>query len=333
MRHLPPCLLTPLLLAAAPAPALPAYADVLALGGEAIARTAEGREVRLFGFDKPGAGRPKVLVVFGQHPDEHDGTTLGLALVRRLAEGREPLLDRADVWVVPLANPDGTEFDRTSATPITWRKNRRPLGDGRFGVNLNRNWDADFGGPGTSRDPGSSEFPGPHAFSEAETRGLRDVIQARHPDVVVDYHTGESSLSQGMVMYPPSSDQPAGGPVDAAYVRAAEGFAAALNDPADKRRGYVALRSPAIGDWVRDRIREVVPAKHLEQALAVVPPKTGVSGAGIDWACRAEGVRALAVEASRPSSPATAAGFAALAAAEAPGRLERLLAGLRGLVD
>ena len=41
-----------------------------------------------------------------------------------------------------------------------WRKNRLPNVNGTFGTDVNRNFDALFGGPGTSGNPASSTYHG-----------------------------------------------------------------------------------------------------------------------------------------------------------------------------
>jgi hypothetical protein len=58
------------------------------------------------------------------------------------------LLDTTEVWVVPVANPDGYQY--TFTTERLWRKNLRDNnGDGQIqigdGVDLNRNFDSHWG--------------------------------------------------------------------------------------------------------------------------------------------------------------------------------------------
>src|SRR3954454_23765874 len=48
----------------------------------------------------------------------------------------ERWLQRGEIWVAPIINPDGHEFSR--AENRLWRKNRRQNADGSFGVDPNR---------------------------------------------------------------------------------------------------------------------------------------------------------------------------------------------------
>ena len=49
--------------------------------------------------------------------------------------------------------------------------------DRDFGVDLNRNYPTYFGGPGSSDDPCSAVYRGPYAFSEPETRAVKDFLE------------------------------------------------------------------------------------------------------------------------------------------------------------
>ncbi len=123
---------------------------------------------------RPGARRPVVFALFGQHPDEHDMNALGMYFIQRLAErhGQDAevtaLLARSEIAVMPMANPDGTVYDLDEAPqPFEWRRNRRPHAQG-VGANLNGNWGGDWR-PGTA-----ASWTGEAAFSEPETRAIRD---------------------------------------------------------------------------------------------------------------------------------------------------------------
>ena len=102
------------------------------------------------------------------------------------------LLDHVDVHFIPVNNPDGYAY--SWAEPDTshrlWRKNRRPNADGTIGVDLNRNFDFAWSGLGSSSDGSSEIYHGESAFSEPESRAMRDFYES-HPNVVgnVDLHS------------------------------------------------------------------------------------------------------------------------------------------------
>ncbi|KAH8018617.1 hypothetical protein HPB51_009056 [Rhipicephalus microplus] len=86
------------------------------------------------------------------------------------------LLQTFDFYIFPLINPDGYAYTFTSDR--LWRKNRSGGKRGCRGVDPNRNFDAAFGGAGTSGHPCSDIYRGARAFSEAESRAIRDAILA-----------------------------------------------------------------------------------------------------------------------------------------------------------
>jgi hypothetical protein len=93
------------------------------------------------------------------------------------------ILDNRELFFVPLLNPDGHEYNR-STNPNgggMWRKNRRNNGGGSFGVDLNRNWPTGWGAPngGNSTDPNSDTYRGPSQLSEPETAALNAFLQTR----------------------------------------------------------------------------------------------------------------------------------------------------------
>jgi Zinc carboxypeptidase len=78
-------------------------------------------------------------------------------------------------YIVPVTNPDGYVYTWTHNR--FWRKNRRPISDFCKGVDLNRNWDNNFGKFGVSKNPCRSNYAGFAAFSEPETRQLARFIK------------------------------------------------------------------------------------------------------------------------------------------------------------
>merc|ERR1711874_186033 len=78
-----------------------------------------------------------------------------------------------DWYVMPLLNPDGYEYSRT--TDRLWRKNRAPPPDGSdcYGVDLNRNWDVvGYGLGSVSGNPCSEVYKGPAKNSEPEVAAM-----------------------------------------------------------------------------------------------------------------------------------------------------------------
>lgn len=101
--------------------------------------------------------------------------------------------------IVPVLNPDGLTY--SIHDDAGWRKNRRPNpgAPGCPGVDDNRNYEVYFGGAGSSAAPCSETHHGPAAFSEADTRNVRWLLE-EFPNVLVgvDAHShGRQILRPG----------------------------------------------------------------------------------------------------------------------------------------
>jgi len=156
----------------------------------------EGRAIdglRITGTNGP-AGKPAALFNSCQHAREWVSVATTMYIADHLVRNYDSdprihaLLDQAVVYVIPIINPDGYQF--TWTTDRLWRKNRRDNGDGTFGVDTNRNWGVAWGGSGSSGSTSSQTYRGPAAFSEPETRALRDFVLA-HPEIKthIDFHS------------------------------------------------------------------------------------------------------------------------------------------------
>lgn len=215
----------------------------------------EGRPIRGIGIDVGVQDdRPGILVTGVQHAREWVAGSTALWIATRLVEGRgtdpevDDLLARYRVVVVPVVNPDG--YDHTWSTDRLWRKNRRDNLDGTYGVDLNRNWDAAWGGAGSSAATDSDNYRGTAPFSEPETAAIRDWIEA-HPiyGVHVDLHcTGQVVLwPWGFTPNPPPDPEV----LDGGATAAAAALTATHGQPYDS--GQLNLRLyPASGvgiDW------------------------------------------------------------------------------------
>jgi hypothetical protein len=103
------------------------------------------------------------------------------------------LVNNVEFIFVPIMNPDG--YDYTWTTNRLWRKNRRSSITGcgsSVGVDLNRNWDFNWGipGPATSATCSNDTYYGPAAFSEPETQVMRNYILSNtRLKVTMDFHS------------------------------------------------------------------------------------------------------------------------------------------------
>lgn len=136
------------------------------------------------------------------------------------------MANNVDVFVVPMANPDGYEFSRLHAR--FWRKNRRQANKSStcIGVDLNRNWNFHFG-EGASDEPCSEVFQGPEPFSEPETDALRRAMA----DIEGNLHLVLSLHSYGqLIIYPWGYTKTEDPPNRKELVREGNAFVKAISD-------------------------------------------------------------------------------------------------------
>ena len=176
-----------------------AAADTL-IHVDSIGASLEGRPILTvkIGAAADAPGRPNVLFLGTHHAREWISTEMAMRLIRWIADSLPTsLLAARDIWVIPVENPDGYQY--TFTTERLWRKNRRPNGDGTYGVDPNRNYPTFWGvdNSGSSPVTGSEIYRGPLPGSELETQAMI-AFHAAHPPVIsVSYHS-----YTGLVLYP-----------------------------------------------------------------------------------------------------------------------------------
>ena len=183
-------------------------------------------------------GRP-VYVQIGVHharewPAGEATIEFGLDLLQRGLAG-EPrwknVFDNARTFVIPIQNPDG--FITTRSFPSTPADNEQSTltpqqGDGAFGyrrkncrpapseegtpcemrqdadngVDTNRNYGEQWGGPGTSSTQSSLVYHGTGPFSEPETESVRQFLLKLQPTLLITNHT-----YSGLMLRPPGTDE------------------------------------------------------------------------------------------------------------------------------
>ena len=150
--------------------------------------------------------RPNVLFMATYHAREWAATEMALRLIKYLAAAPgsnarvDSLVQARDIWILPVANPDGFEYTFTGDR--LWRKTRSPQAGGAVGVDMNRNHRQNWGldEVGSSSDPTSDIYRGTSPASEIETRNV-EAFHAKHPPVVsVSYHT-----YAGLLLFSPSA--------------------------------------------------------------------------------------------------------------------------------
>ncbi len=141
---------------------------------------------------------PEVLFDSLTHAREHLTVEMDLHLIALLTDNyranpaniHTPLEARVtdivnslEIWVVPMLNPDGGEWDIANPDSgfKSWRKNRQPVGDGvKPGIDLNRNYGFKWAccGGSTGR-PGSLYYRGVRPWQAPEVAAMRNFVLSR----------------------------------------------------------------------------------------------------------------------------------------------------------
>lgn len=210
--------------------------------------------------DKP---QPEVLFSCAQHAREHLTVEMCLHIVQRLAQGygSDPAITRLmrsrEIWVAPMLNPDGAEYDISTGLFGLWRKNRQPTpGTVDVGTDPNRNWGDQWGCcGGSSANPASDSYRGAAPFSAPETARLRDWVNSRVIGGVqqITAHIDFHSFSE-LVLWPYGFTTDATGPglteSDAATFRKLGEQMAATNGYTPQQSSHLYVTDGSIGDWM-----------------------------------------------------------------------------------
>ncbi|XP_063788601.1 carboxypeptidase O-like [Pseudophryne corroboree] len=147
-----------------------------------LTHTYEERPIYYFKIGFPAARTKKVIFMdCGIHAREWIAPAYCQWFVKEmLARQNEPLINKllkqVDFYVVPVLNIDGYIYSFT--TDRLWRKNRSPHDNGTcHGVDLNRNFDSNWGTIGTSLECENIVYCGPRPASELETQGVVRLLE------------------------------------------------------------------------------------------------------------------------------------------------------------
>lgn len=174
----------------------PAYADTRAwfdrldaasdlIRIEQFGVSPEGRPLYAVIASKDGAtldpSKPVLLAQAGIHPGEIDGKDAGMMLLRDMAfYGKDGLLDRANLILIPILSVDGHE--RTS--PYSRPNQRGPRNQGWRHTATNQNLNRDF-----------------MKLDQAEMQAVMGLIHKYQPDLYVDIHVTDGIDYQYDVTY------------------------------------------------------------------------------------------------------------------------------------
>ncbi len=175
-----------------------------------VGTSLEGRDIMAIqlnttkeSLEKGKSNKAGAIFLGAHHAREHLSVEIPLMMVDYLLKNKadakiSALLDSRDLWFVPLVNPDGSEYDISKGRYLSWRKNRRPNGDGTYGVDLNRNYGYQWGTGGSSTNTNSDVYMGPKPFSEPETQVMKAFIEDHlNAKVLLSFHTFSE-----LILYP-----------------------------------------------------------------------------------------------------------------------------------
>jgi predicted deacylase len=154
-----------------------------------IGQSVEGRDISTYTF---GDGPTHLLFVGGIHGGyEWNSVVLAYNLIDYLDANEQMLADSLTVSVVPNMNPDAVydvvgKTGRITKTDVP--VNADLGGPERFNRNFNCNWQA------TSQWRGQEVNAGSGAFSEPETRALRDYVQSHNLSAAVFFHSAAGAV-------------------------------------------------------------------------------------------------------------------------------------------
>ena len=181
---------------------------------ESIGKTYENRDMWMLKIDATdyfkhkgvhlNPDRKAILLTGAHHSRELVSVQMPLYTVldmlHGLVHGREEainLLKHNRYYVMPIVNVDGSyaimnHYLQTGELMLKRKNNDRmyedlqnPCPEAQQGVDINRNYGYLWGNP---NGPCADDFPGPHAFSEPETKSMRSMLYKYHDDIKFVYN-------------------------------------------------------------------------------------------------------------------------------------------------
>ncbi|MHB0994793.1 MAG: M14 family metallopeptidase [Elusimicrobiales bacterium] len=170
-----------------------------------IGKTIEGRDIWCLRInptekDQAPSAKPGAFFMGNLHAREHLTNEVALLLAVWLMEHRndadvKKYISTLDIYIAPMANPDGAEFDIKTGSYQYYRKNMAKNAGGSRGVDLNRNFDSWWCESGASTYPSADTYCGPRAFSEPESQHIKRFFESRRNlKTHISYHSYASEI-------------------------------------------------------------------------------------------------------------------------------------------
>ena len=165
-------------------------------------KTIEGRQIYVVKIsDNPSLDEPEPEVLYtALHHAREPGSMMQLIfymwyLLENYSTNPEvaSIISNTELFFIPCVNPDGYLYNQTKDPKGggLWRKNRRNNLNGSYGVDINRNYGYNWGYDNIGSSPSgfSETHRGASAFSEPETKLIRDFVNSRKFKLALNYHT------------------------------------------------------------------------------------------------------------------------------------------------
>jgi len=155
-----------------------------------IGRSYEGRQiwaVKISDNVSRDESEPEIFIDANIHARERAAGAMALQIIHWLVDGygidsrMTNIVNTREIFIVPMMNPDGVEYDAAGATYRQWRKNRQPIpGSSAIGIDLNRQFGYMWACcHGSSDQPTRPTYHGPSPWFAPEVRAYRDFIASR----------------------------------------------------------------------------------------------------------------------------------------------------------
>ncbi|CEF66206.1 Peptidase M14, carboxypeptidase A domain and Proteinase inhibitor, carboxypeptidase propeptide domain and ShKT domain and Proteinase inhibitor, propeptide domain-containing protein [Strongyloides ratti] len=169
----------------------PHIVKLIRIGKSHEDRPLEGLKI---GIERSDKRKKRAFWIDGNiHAREWASSHTALFIINQLVSGYGKdkfithFLKYYDIFILPMLNPDGYEYSRSSTHPEVrlWRKNRSPrkCAPGYWGgikccmgTDLNRNFDFYWSETGSSDNPCSNQYHGSGPLSEPEARAVSDFL-------------------------------------------------------------------------------------------------------------------------------------------------------------